>query len=85
MTKYFIIREKNTFIKRAEEEWKHDKVYCPKGHDDIYVCIDLHHDFKGHGGLYASLTLFMIQKSHRVIRRRRDLLYESKGHVDFFC
>ena len=40
-------------MKRAEEEWKHDKVYGPKVHDDIYVCIHLLHDFKGHGGLYG--------------------------------
>ena len=25
-----VIREKNTFMKRAQEEWKHDVVYDPK-------------------------------------------------------
>ena len=41
------------FMKKAEEEWKHDKVYCPIGHDDFRFCIDLLHDVKGHGGLYG--------------------------------
>ena len=35
-------------------------------------------------GFIVSSTLFMTQKHHRVIRRRRDLLYDPKGHVDFF-
>ena len=35
-------------------------------------------------GFIVSSTLFMTQKGHRVIRRRRDLLYDPKGHVDFF-
>ena len=36
-------------MKWAEEEWKHDRVYGPKGYDNLYVCIDLLYDFKGHG------------------------------------
>ena len=28
----------------------------------------------------VNLTLFMIPKGHRVIRGRRDLLYDPKGH-----
>ena len=35
-------------MKRAQEEWKHDVVYDPQGHNDLYVCIDLFYDFKGH-------------------------------------
>ena len=35
-------------------------------------------------GVMVSLTLFMTQKGHRVIRRRRDLLYDPKGHIDGF-
>ena len=35
-------------------------------------------------GFMVSSTLFMTQKGHRVIRRRRDLLYDPKGHVDVF-
>ena len=36
--KCFVIREKNTFMKRAQEEWKHDIVYDPKrsqGHNSL--------------------------------------------------
>ena len=36
------------FMKRAQQELKHDIVYDPKGHNDLYVCIDLLYDFKGH-------------------------------------
>ena len=44
-------------MKLAEEEWKHDKVYGPKGHNDLYVCIDLFYDFKGHGELNGQFDL----------------------------
>ena len=30
----------------------------------------------------VDLTLFMTPKGHRVIRGRRDLLYDPKGHGD---
>ena len=32
----------------------------------------------------VGLTLFMNPKGHRVIRRRRDLIYYPKGHGEFF-
>ena len=35
-------------------------------------------------GFMVISTLFMTRKGHSVIRRRRDLLYDPKGHVDFF-
>ena len=47
-------------MKRAEEEWKHHKVYGPKGHDDILLIllyIDLLYDFKGNGGRYGQFDL----------------------------
>ena len=43
----FFIRE--YFHERAQEEWIDDVVNDHKGHDDIYVCIDLQYDFKGYG------------------------------------
>ena len=42
----FLIR-KNTFIERAQEEWKNDIVYDPKGHNDLEVCSELLNDFRG--------------------------------------
>ena len=33
-------------MKRAQDEWKHDKVYDPKGHKDLYISINLLYDFK---------------------------------------
>ena len=44
----FCYKRKNTFMKRAKKEWKHDIVYDPRGHNDLYVCIDLLYDFKGY-------------------------------------
>ena len=53
----FRYKRKITFMKRAHEEWKHDIVYNPKGHDDHYVCTDLLYDFKCHGDLYGMFDL----------------------------
>ena len=44
----FCYKRKNSFIKRSQEEWKHDKEYNPYAHNDLHVCIDLLYDFKGH-------------------------------------
>ena len=49
-------------MKRAEEEWKHDIVYDPEGHNDIYLCIDLLYDLKGHYELYGWFDLVYIPK-----------------------
>ena len=34
------------------------------------------------GSLEVAVTYFMTPKGHRVIRGRRDLLYDPKGHGD---
>ena len=49
-------------MKSAQEEWKHDIVYDPEGHNDIYVCIDILYDLKGHGELYGRFDLVYIPK-----------------------
>ena len=36
------------------------------------------------GSLEVALTYFMTSKGHGVIRGRRDLLYDHKGHADLF-
>ena len=35
-------------MKRAQEEWNHDIVYDIKGNNDLYVCIGILYDFRGH-------------------------------------
>ena len=44
-------------MKRAKEEWKHDVVNDPEGHNDLYVCIALLYDLKCHGELYGRFDL----------------------------
>ena len=50
-------------MKRAQEEWKHDIVYDPKGQNDLNVGIDLLYNLKGHnpkgcGELFGRFDLF---------------------------
>ena len=59
-------------MKRAQEEWKHDIVYDPNAQNDLYVCIDLLYDCKGHD-----------PKGHGDLCGRFDLVYDpkrSRGH-----
>ena len=57
IAKRLVIKDKNTFIKRAQEEWKEDLGYDPKGHGDFYVYTDLLYDSRSHGELYGPLDL----------------------------
>ena len=63
-------------MKWAEEEWKRDKVYGPKGHDDLMFALAYFMTSK------VMVTLFMAEKGHRVIRGSRNLLYYPKGKSD---
>ena len=62
----FCYNRKNTFIKRAKEEWNHDIEYDPESHDGLDVCIDLLYDCLGYGERYC----------------RFDLVYDTKKSQD---
>ena len=52
-------------MKRAQEEWKHDIAYDPKGHRVIRGRRDLHYDPKGHGDLCGRFDLVYDPKRSR--------------------
>ena len=71
-------------MKRSPEEWTNNQVDNTKSHDDLYKCIEILYDHKGHGHHYGRVALLMTPEDHSDLKCSLGLFNDLKGHVDLY-